>query len=117
MTKWVLALLLPRHGFRRTLGVDFSSPGSQNGSSVWNLEYTFAANTSAKLIALAGAFDHNQDGFAQDQQVGLWTSAGVLTGFHLRQRQRSAHWLLALQQHCSSHSDGWPDLRGRIPGR
>jgi len=60
-----------------SLGVDFSSPGSQNGSSVWSLGYEFTANNSATVVAL-GTFDYAQDGFAQAQQVGLWSSTQVL---------------------------------------
>lgn len=79
MTKRVvLALLvLSSVAFAGTLGVDFSSPGAQNSSSVWSLGYQFVANSASTVTAL-GTFDYNQDGFAQDQQVGLWNASGTL---------------------------------------
>jgi len=78
MAKWLVALLLlPGMAMAGTIGVDFASPGSTNNASVWNLGYSFTANQNVSVIGL-GVFDYNLDGFAQDQQVGLWTSGGVL---------------------------------------
>lgn len=72
MAKWCIALLLLTGvAFAGDIGVNFTAPGVQNGSSVWNLGYYFTANTNATVAGL-GVFDYNQDGFAQPQQVGLW---------------------------------------------
>ncbi len=59
------------------IGVNFSSPGQQNSPSVWNLGYEFMANSNSTVTGL-GVFDYNQDGFSQPQQVGLWSTSGVL---------------------------------------
>ena len=55
-------------------GIDFTG-GQDFGSSVWNLGYSFTANTNVSVVGLgnwAGAE------FPQDQQVGLWDSQGNL---------------------------------------
>ena len=85
MVKWCIALLLLTGvAFAGNLGVDFTSPGSQAASSVWNLGYSFTANTNATVVGL-GAFDYNQDGFAQAQQVGLWnvTTGGLVASSYV----------------------------------
>ena len=73
----LLVVALGSFAFAGTLGVDFTSVGSQNSGSVWSLGYQFVANTNATVTGL-GTFDYAQDGFAQDQQVGLWDSSGTL---------------------------------------
>jgi hypothetical protein len=60
--------------FAGTLGVDFTSPGSQNSGSVWSLGYQFIANSAVSVVAL-GTFDYAQDGLVGPQQVGLWDSS------------------------------------------
>jgi hypothetical protein len=89
---FVLLFLLSGLAFAGNLGVDFTAPGSQVSSSFWSLGYQFVANTNATVTGL-GTFDYLQDGFAQDQQVGLWdanqnllasvfvSNADPLTGF------------------------------------
>lgn len=57
--------------------VNFSSPGPENESSVWTLGFQFTVNSPISITAL-GAFDYAQDGFAQAQQVGLWSNDGTL---------------------------------------
>ena len=78
MFRWLFALLLLSGvAVAGTIGVNFTSPGVQNNPSMWNLGYLFTANQNVSVTAL-GTYDYNQDGFSQDQQVGLWTSSGVL---------------------------------------
>jgi hypothetical protein len=74
---FLVVLLISGVAFAGDLGVNFTSPGAQNSSSLWSLGYQFTANMNATVTGL-GTFDYNQDGFAQDQQVGLWDSAGNL---------------------------------------
>lgn len=79
MTKQLLLVVLLVSGvaFAGDLGVDFTSPGSTSSPSQWSLGYQFIANSGATVTAL-GTFDLGGDGFAQDQQVGLWNSSGTL---------------------------------------
>jgi hypothetical protein len=75
-----------------SLGVDFSSPGSQSNPSIWTLGYQFVANDAVSVTGL-GVFDYLQDGLSGGQQVGLWdasqhlvasttvTNADALQGF------------------------------------
>jgi hypothetical protein len=63
--------------FAGTLGVDFTSPGTQSSASEWSLGYQFMANSAVSVIAL-GTFDYAQDGLVGPQQVGLWDSSQIL---------------------------------------
>jgi hypothetical protein len=73
----LLLVTLGTGAFAGNFGVDFTSVGTQNSGSSWSLGYQFVANTNATVTGL-GTFDFAQDGFAQDQQVGLWDSSGNL---------------------------------------
>lgn len=73
----LLVVSLGSFAFAGTLGVEFTSVGQQEVVSYWSLGYQFVANTNATVTGL-GAFDYLQDGFVQDQQVGLWDSSGTL---------------------------------------
>ncbi|MGO9096779.1 MAG: DUF4082 domain-containing protein [Bryobacteraceae bacterium] len=57
--------------------VDFTAVGNQTDFSNWDLGFEFTVESPIAITAL-GAFDYNQDGFAQPQQVGLWTESGTL---------------------------------------
>jgi hypothetical protein len=59
------------------LGVDFSGHGPQVAVSVLSSGYEFKVNNPVTVVAL-GTFDLTQNGFAQPQQVGLWTLSGTL---------------------------------------
>jgi hypothetical protein len=79
--KWLiagLAALLLCWGEAKAgpLGVDYSSATSYGGS-VWNLGYEFHVNNAVTVVAL-GNVDVSGSGYSQAQQVGLWTSSGVL---------------------------------------
>jgi hypothetical protein len=78
MKKLVLAaaiLLLACNPALAALGIDFSTAGGLTlGTSDYSLGWSFSVSSNTTIGAL-GAFDLNQDGFAQDQQVGLWDAA------------------------------------------
>jgi hypothetical protein len=58
-----------------TLALDIGPGAGDYGGSVWNLGWSFTVNSTVTAVGLgnwAGA------SFPQDQQVGLWDSAGTL---------------------------------------
>jgi hypothetical protein len=59
------------------LGVDFTSAGSLETDSSYSLGYQFIAKSNLTVSGLA-AWDQDQDGFAQPQQVGLWDARQTL---------------------------------------
>src|ERR1035438_3450618 len=79
MVVWAIfvAIFNPVPAGAATLGVDFSSPGSQVGESLWSLGYQFIANNAVSVVAL-GTFDYLQDGLVGPQQVGLWDASHTL---------------------------------------
>jgi hypothetical protein len=75
----LIVLLVSTQANANQLATDFSSAGSYGGS-VWNLGFEFQVNTTVTAVAL-GNVDSvylSGSGFPQPQQVGLWTSGGVL---------------------------------------
>src|SRR5262245_50445401 len=59
--------------------VDFANPNAVDPSSQWNLGFQFHVNSNISITAL-GVLDLGLNGFAQPQQVGLWTNGGNVPG-------------------------------------
>jgi len=57
--------------------VDVSNQGVGDFNGNWTLGYEFTANSNMNLTHL-GFFDWNQDGLAQNHQIGIWDTAGNL---------------------------------------
>jgi hypothetical protein len=65
--------------FGSDLGVNLPSSYPNYGTSVWNLGFSFQANSNASVVGLGNFFDGSDDDYDYgSQQVGLWTSGGTL---------------------------------------
>ena len=75
----LLAVSLTPYGPARaadSLGVDFPAGSTDNSTSIWNLGWSFTANSNVEVVGLGNWAGGSS--FPNDQQIGLWNSSGVL---------------------------------------